>query len=124
MRALAVSLLALPLALAALLAVDALAGDVPLRLAAAWVLPGLALAALVLLAGTTRLDPWDVALGLSGGWAVAVVATVTARRSLRPEVFVDLVAAPAMQAAALAVAAIALTLTVVRRDAVTYRRIA
>jgi hypothetical protein len=124
MRALAVSLLALPLALAALLAVDALAGDVPLRLAAAWVLPGLALAALVLLAGTTRLDPWGVALGLSGSWAVVVLATVTVRRSLRPEVFADLVAGPAMQAAALAVAVAALTLTVVRRDAVTYRRIA
>jgi hypothetical protein len=124
MRALAVSLLALPLAVASMVAVEAWAGDVPLRLAAAWVLPGVALASLVLLAGTTRLDPWDVALGLSGGWALAVLATVTARRSLRPEMFVELLAGPAVQAAALAVSVAALTLTVVRRDAVTYRRIA
>ena len=39
------------------------------RLGAAWCLPGLALAALVLLAGTTRLDPLQVAIGISAAWA-------------------------------------------------------
>ena len=47
-----------------------------MRLGVAWCLPGLALAALVLLAGTTRLDPLHVAVGLSAGWAVAVAGRV------------------------------------------------
>ena len=121
-RALLVSLLALPLAFGVLLAVDRWATDVPMTLGAAWCLPGLALAALVLLAGTTRVDPVQVAAGLSLGWGVAVVGTVTVRRSLRPEVFIDLIASPAAQTTALAVALAALALTVVRRDAVAYRR--
>ena len=70
LRALVVSLAALPLAFLVLLAVDTWAGDVPMRLGAAWCLPGLALAALVLLAGTTRLDPFHVAIGISAAWAV------------------------------------------------------
>ena len=123
-RALAVSLVALPLAVVVLLAVDAWVEEVPMRLGAAWCLPGLALAALVLLAGTTRFDPLQVALAISGGWAVAVVAVVTVRRSLRPEIFVDLISTPAAQTAALAVATAALCLTVARRDAVAYRRTA
>ena len=51
--------------------------NVPMSAAVAWCLPGLALAALVLLAGTTRLDPLQVAVGLSVGWAVSVGAVVT-----------------------------------------------
>jgi hypothetical protein len=124
LRALAVSLVALPLAFVVLLAVETWGADVPMRLGAAWCLPGLALASLVLLAGTTRLDPLQVAVGISAAWAVSVVAVVTVRRSLRPELFLDLVASPAVQSAALAVAVAALLLTVVRRDAVAYRRIA
>jgi hypothetical protein len=123
-RALAVSLVALPVAVGALLAVDLWVEAVPLRLAVAWCLPGLALASLVLLAGTTRLDPLQVALGISAGWTGLVVAVVTVRRSLRPEMFVDLLDSPATQAVALAVAAGALLLTAVRHDAVAYRRIA
>lgn len=124
LRALLVSLVALPLAFGVLLAVDSWATEVPMRLGAAWCLPGLALAGLVLLAGTTRADPAQVAAGLSLGWAAAVVGTVTVRRSLRPEVFIDLIASPAAQTIALAVALTALTLTAVRRDAVAYRRTA
>ena len=45
-------------------------------------------------------------------------------RSLRPVLFLDLIATPAVQAAALAVLVAAALLTVVRRDAVTYRRLA
>ena len=95
-----------------------------MRLGAAWFLPGLALAALVLLAGTTRLDPFHVAVGISAAWAVSVLAVVTVGRSLRPVLFLDLIATPAVQAAALAVLVAAVLLTVVRRDAVTYRRLA
>lgn len=122
LRALLISVLALPLAFAALLAVDGWVAEVPLSLGAAWCLPGLALAALVLLAGTTRADPAQVAAALSLGWAVAVVGSVNVRRSLRPEVFIDLIAGPAAQTTALAVALTAIALTVVRRDAVAYRR--
>ena len=58
--------------------------DVPMRSAPPGVLPGLALAALVLLAGTTRVDPVQVAVGLSLGWAVAVVGRVTVRPQPAP----------------------------------------
>jgi hypothetical protein len=122
-RALVVSVASVVLAVSALLVLDVWV-DVSTRLAFAWCLPGLALAALVLLAGTTRLDPLVVAVGLSAGWAVALVLGATPRRSLRYEVLLDVVAAPAFQSAALAVAVAALVLTVVRREAVTYRRTA
>ena len=123
MRALVVSLVALPLALAVLLAVDTWVGDVPMRLGVVWCLPGLALAALVLLAGTTRLDPVQVAAGLSTVWVSCVIAVVTAHRALRPEVFVDLLATPGAQGTALAVALSALLLTAVRSDAARLWRI-
>ena len=124
LRALVVSLAALPFAFLVLVVVDIWAGDVPIRLGAAWCLPGLALAALVLLAGTTRLDPLQVAIGISVAWTVTVATQVTVGRSLRPEHFLDIIAGPAVQAAALAVLCAAVLLTVVRRDAVAYRRIA
>ena len=124
LRALLVSAVALPLALGVLLAVDTWLGDVPVRLAFAWCLPGLALAALVLLAGTTRIDPVQVALAAAAGWAVLIGSIVVADRTLAPEVFADVIAGPLVQAAALAIAATALVLTVVRRDAIAYRRTA
>jgi len=124
LRALLVSVAALPLAVVALLAVDRWVVNVPMQLAAAWCLPGLALAALVLLAGTTRVDPLHVALAVSAGWAFAVVTAATAHRSVRPEIFIDILTSPAMQSAALVVALGSMFLTVVRRDAVAYRRTA
>ena len=124
LRALVVSLAALPLAFLALGAVELWVADVPTRLAVAWCLPGLALATLVMLAGTTRLDPTYVAGALGAGWAALVGAVVLAHRSLRPEAFVDLVASPALQGAALAIACAAVLTTVVRRDAIAYRRTA
>jgi hypothetical protein len=124
MRALVVSVVAIVLTVSVLLVLDAWV-DVPTGLAFAWCLPGLALAALVLLAGTTRLDPLTVAVTLSGGWAAVLVFTAaTGRRSLRYEVLLDVVAASAFQFAALAIAVAALVLTAARRDAVTYRRTA
>lgn len=123
LRAVVVAGAATVLAVSGLLVLD-LWVDVSTRLAFAWCLPGLALAALVLLAGTTRLDPLPVAVALSGGWAVTLMLGATGRRGLRYEVLLDVVAAPAFQSAALAVAIAALVLTVVRREAVTYRRTA
>lgn len=124
LRALLVSAVALPFSFLVLVGVRLVVGDVPLHLGFAWCLPGLALAAVVLLAGTSRLDPAHVAGGLSFAWAGGVVAVVTSRRSLRPEVFADLIASPAAQTTALAVALAAIVLTAVRRDAVAYRRTA
>lgn len=123
MRAVVVSLSALVLGVAALLVLDVWV-EVSTRLAFAWCLPGLALAALVMLAGTTRLDPLPVAVGLSLAWAGTLLVGATARRSLRYEAILDAMASPAAQSAALVVAVAAIALTVVRRDAVAYRRIA
>jgi hypothetical protein len=123
MRALVVSVGAL-LAAAATVLVVGLWVDVPTALFFSWCLPGLALSALVLLAGTTRVDPLRVAVGLGLGWAVAVVGGSTARRALRPDAVLDVIASPALQTAALSVAVIALFLTVARRDLVSYRRTA
>ena len=125
MRALVVSLAALPLAFARSAGRRHLDQAVPMRLAVAWCLPGLALAALVLLAGTTRIDPLHVALAVErrlGGSRSLAAATV--RRTLRPEIFIDILASPAFQAAALVVALRRCLLTVARRDAVAYRRVA
>ncbi len=124
MRALVVSVGAMALTVTALLVADAWA-DVPAGLAVAWCLPGLALAALVLLAGTTRLDPGAVAIVLGAGWAAILgFVAVTGRRGLRYEALLDAATSPAVQLSALAVATAALALTAVRRDAVTYRRAA
>ena len=124
MRALLVAAIALPVAVGVLFAIDHLLGDVPVRLAFAWCLPGLALAALVLLAGTTRLDPVLVAGAASLGWALVVGLVVVSHHALRPELFADAIGGPAVQSAALAVALGAIVMTVVRRDAVAYRRTA
>lgn len=124
LRALLVAAVAVPVAVGVLLGVDQWVGDVPVRLAFAWCLPGLALTALVLLAGTTRLDPVHVAGAASGGWALLVGMVVVAHRSVRPELFLDAIGGPAAQAGALVVAVGAMVATVVRRDAVAYRRTA
>jgi hypothetical protein len=98
--------------------------DLPAAMVLSWCLPGLAFATLVLLAGTTRLDPVRVAGALALGWTTAVVAGSTVGRHLRPEAVLDVIAGPALQTAALAVALAALVLTVARRDTVSYRRTA
>ena len=124
MRALVVSVGAMTLTVTALLVADAWA-DVPAGLAVAWCLPGLALAALVLLAGTTRLDPAAVAVVLSAGWAAVMgFAALTGRRGLRYDALLEVATSPAVQLTALSVATAALALTAARRDAVTYRRTA
>lgn len=118
MRAVVVAAAAVPPGLA----VGWLTG-VPLNVAMAWLLPGLALAALVLLAGTTRVDPVVAAAFLGGAWALAVAAPASARM-LAAQHVIDLVAAPPVQLSALAVTTVSLLLTVARRDAVAYRRAA
>jgi hypothetical protein len=117
MRAVAVGVAAVPSGTA----VGWLAG-VPLQ-ALAWLLPGLALAAAVLLAGTTRLDPLMVAALLGGGWALAVVAPAPVR-GLAARQVVETVASPTLQLLALGVAVACLLLTAARRGAVAYRRTA
>ena len=125
LRALVVSLAALRSPSCVLLAVDRWVADVPLRLGVAWCLPGLALAALVLLAGTTRLDPLQVAVGAErrlGGRRRA--RGVTVRRSLRPRSSSTSSPAPPCSSPPSRSPLGAVALTVVRRDAVAYRRIA
>jgi len=121
MRAMLVSVSALVVSVGILLLADTWF-DVPSGLAFAWCLPGLALAALVLLAGTTRLNPLSVAAGLSLAWVVVLMLTATAHRSLRYELVLQVIGSPAVQIVALGVAVAALALTVARRDSVAYRR--
>lgn len=123
MRAVVVSLAASALAVGGL----AVAGrwiDLSPAVLFSWCLPGLALSAVVMLSGTTRLDPVRVATILAVGWAAAVVTGSTVRRSLRPEIVLELLASPATQGVALVVTLTALALTVARRDTVAYRRTA
>lgn len=117
-RALLVGAVALPLGVLAAL----LTGS-PTAVALAWILPGLALSALVLLAGTTRLDPAYAAAGLGGTWALAVGIPSAARRSAADLVAVH-IASPTFQLTALVVALAALALTVSRRERIAYRRTA
>jgi hypothetical protein len=117
-RAFVVSVAAVPAGLLA----STLVG-VPLHLAAAGLLPGLALAAVVLLAGTTRLDPVLVAAALGGVWAVAVGAP-SPLRGIAVARLAEALSAPAVQLTALCVVAFGLLLTLTRRDAVAYRRTA
>jgi hypothetical protein len=123
LRALVVSLAAAPVALIALAVTQQSVGDVATRLAVAWCLPGLAMVGVVLFAGTTRFDPLTVAEALAAGWMISVMTFATARRSLRPENFLDVIATPTLQYTAFAIAVIALLLTVLRRDTYAYRRI-
>ena len=95
----------------------------PLPVALGWLLPGAALCALVLLAGTTRFDPATVAASLGALWAVGVCLPAAARR-VPADVVAEVVASPTVQLIALAVALAAAVATVARRDAVSYRRTA
>lgn len=116
-RALVVSLAAVPLGVAAGLLLP-----FPTAIAFAWLLPGLAMSSLVLLAGTTRLDPTTVAGALAVCWPLAVALPSTTRR-IPAEVVADWIAAPQLQVLMLGVAAVALVATAVRRDRVAYRRL-
>lgn len=116
-RALSVALMATPVAV-----IVALLLGLPAHVAFGWLLPGLALAALVLVAGTLRLDPAVTAGVLGAGWALLIVLPTVVQRATA-DVVALAVAAPASQLLALAVAVLALALAVTRRDHVTYRRI-
>jgi len=115
-RALLVGLIAAPLGVAAALLLDQ-----PLAVALGWLLPGLAMSSLVLLAGTTRVDPALVAGGLGIAWAVAV-GTPAATRRASVDAVIDTVAGAPVQLLALVVAIAALALTATRRERVAYRR--
>jgi hypothetical protein len=117
-RALAVGAAALPGGVAS----GWLAGLEP-HVAMAWLLPGLALAALVLASGTTRLEPMTVAIVLGAAWAV-VVGTPGSVHAAAAAQLVSVVSAPATQVTCLVVAGVAVLLTVARRDVVAYRRTA
>jgi len=112
-RALVVGLCSAPLGVG-----TGLATGLSLGVALAWLLPGLALAALVLLAGTTRLDPAAVAGALGTAWALGVALSDRFRSS---DAAVDLVTGAPTQLAALLAAAVALAVAVLRRDHLTYR---
>lgn len=116
-RAMSVALTAMPVAVVA-----ALLLHLPAHVAFGWLLPGLALAALVLVAGTLRVDPALTAAVLGAGWAVLIVLPTVARRATADAV-AQAVAAPGPQLLALAIAVCAFALTVTRRDHITYRRI-
>jgi hypothetical protein len=118
LRAVAVGAAALPVGLAS----GWLAGLEP-HIALAWLLPGLALAALVLASGTTRLDPMTVATVLGASWAV-VVGTPGSVHAAAAAQLVSVVSAPATQVTCLLVAGTAVLLTVARRDVVAYRKTA
>jgi hypothetical protein len=121
MRAMLVAAVGLVVSVGMLLLADTWF-DVPTGLAYAWCLPGLALAALVLLAGTTRLNPLSVAAGLSLAWVAVLMTTATAHRSIRYELLLQVIGSPAAQLLALGVTVAALALAVARRDNVAYRR--
>lgn len=112
-RALLVAVAAVPLGVG----VTLLAG-VPLLVAVGWLLPGLALSGLVLLVGTTRHDPGLAAGALGAVWAIAVTLAARDDRGAR---VVELVTGAPTQLTALALAAAALAVTVVRRDHLVYR---
>ncbi|PVG84298.1 hypothetical protein DDE18_01310 [Nocardioides gansuensis] len=115
-RALVVGAGALPLGVGA-----ALVAGFPVHLALSWLLPGLALSALVLLAGTTRLDPAWVLAVLGSAWAL-VVGLPGASRRIPAREMAELLATQPVQLTALAVAVLALGLTFTRRERVAYRR--
>ncbi|KQX64381.1 hypothetical protein [Angustibacter sp. Root456] len=116
MRATAVGLGALPAGVLS----GWLSGLSP-HVALAWLLPGLALAAMVLASATTRFDPLDVAAGLGATWALAVGAPGSVRASAAAHL-VDVVASPAMQLTAVAVGLAAVAVTLSRRQTIAYRR--
>lgn len=116
LRALLVALTAVPLGVG-----GARLAGLPLELTLGWLLPGAGLAALVVLSGTTRLDPAVVAATLGSLWAVAVSWPAASRR-VPAEVVSTTIASAPVQVVALAVALAAIALTLARRDNVAYRR--
>lgn len=118
LRALLVALSAVPLGVG-----GALLAGLPLHMALGWLLPGAGLASLVVLSGTTRLDPSVVAATLGSTWAL-VVSWPSASRRVPAQVVTDLIASAPVQLTALAVAIVAIGLTLARRDTVAYRRTA
>lgn len=117
-RSLLVALPAVPIGVG-----TALAFGLPLQVALGWLLPGAALAAVVLATGTTRFDPGTVAAALGSVWAVAVSSPSAVRR-VPADVVVDLLVSSPAQLTALAVALGALAVSIARRDTVAYRRTA
>lgn len=115
-RALAVSCAAAPVGILAGLFLQ-----VPLTISVAWLVPGLALSSLVLLAGTTRVDPTFVAGALAVAWPVAVALPSTTRR-VSADLVAAWIAAPGVQLSMVAIAALALAAAAARRDHVSYRR--
>ena len=115
-RALLVGLAAAPFGILA-----AILLHLPAGVAFAWLLPGLALSSVVLLAGTTRIDPTLVAGVLGVGWPI-VAALPWATRRMPVSLAADWIAAPDVQLLMLAVASLSLMAAVARRDRVTYRR--
>lgn len=115
-RAVLVALTGVPVGVAGALLVG-----LPVQAAFGWLLPGAALASLVALAGTTRLDPALVAAGLGSTWAV-VVSWPAASRRVTADVVTEVIASTPSQLTALAVALVAIALTITRRDTVAYRR--
>ncbi|WP_206056797.1 hypothetical protein [Nocardioides sp. GY 10113] len=113
-RAVLVSALALPAGV-----VTALLLGVPIALALAWVVPGLALSSVVLAAGTLPVDPATAAAVTGGGWALAVAAVARWGGVAGLE---DLATGAPLQLAATALTVGALLLAYGRRDLVTYRR--
>jgi len=122
LRAIAVRALVVSLAAAPLGIVAGLLLPFPTAVAFAWLLPGLAMSSVVLLAGTTRVDPTVVAGTLAVCWPLAVALPSTTRR-IPAALVADWIAAPQVQLLMLAIAAVALVATTVRRDRVAYRRI-
>lgn len=118
LRAVLVALTAVPVGVG-----GALLAGLPLGTALGWLLPGAGLAALVVLSGTTRLDPAVVAATLGSVWAVAVSWPAASRR-VPAEVVREVVVSAPVQLTALTVAVVAIGLTLARRDTVSYRRTA
>jgi hypothetical protein len=118
LRAVAVGAAALPAGL-----ISGWLSGLPPHVALAWLLPGLALAAIVLASCTSRVDPMTVAAVIAATWAV-VVATPGSLHASAAARLVDALSAPGTQLACLLVGGAAVLLTVARRDAVAYRRTA
>lgn len=114
-RALPLALTAVPIGVGGALLIG-----VPVQIAFGWLLPGAALASLVALAGTTRLDPALVAAFLGSTWAV-VVSWPAGSRRVPADVVSELIASAPSQLTALVIAVVAITLTIIRRDTVAYR---
>lgn len=100
-----------------------LALGLPTSVAFGWLLPGLALSGLVLVAGTILPDPTVVAGVLGGAWALAVTLPSLSTRG-SPDLVTHVVTSSGTQLLTLTVAVAALALAFARRDHVTYRRTA